>query len=89
MIPAEMRERLARDGRLSITLKAIPKASKDEIAGVLGDGSLKVRTTAAPERGKANEAICAVLARELGVARRNVRIVRGGTSQTKQAEIVL
>ena len=89
MIPTEVRERLARDGRLTIKLKAIPKASKDEIVGLLGDGSLKVRITAAPEKGRANDAICAFLAHELGVARRNVRIIRGETSHTKQVEIVL
>ena len=89
MIPAVMLEQLNRDRRLTITVKAIPKASKNEIVGMLEDGSLKVKITAPPEKGKANDAICEFLAREFGVAKRNVRIVRGATSHTKQAEIVL
>lgn len=87
MMPGELRERLAREGRLTLTIKAIPKASKDEIAGVLGDGTLKVKITAAPEKGKANAAICELLAREFGVPKRNVRIVCGETSHNKQVEI--
>lgn len=88
MIPEGLREILARDGRLTLTLKAIPKASKNEIGDLLEDGSLKVKITAAPEKGKANAAICELLALHFGVPRRNVRIVRGETSHNKQVEIV-
>jgi uncharacterized protein (TIGR00251 family) len=87
VIPPDLIERLRRDGRLTITLKVIPKASRNEIAGVLEDGSLKLKITAAPEKGKANAAVCEFLAGQFGVARRNVTIVRGETSHTKQVEI--
>jgi uncharacterized protein (TIGR00251 family) len=89
MIPAALRERLARERRITITVKALPKASKDEVVGLLDDGSLKVKVTAPPDKGKANAAICELLADEFNVAKRNVRIVRGGTSHTKQIEISL
>ena len=89
MIPVAVRERLERERRITITVKAVPKASKDEVVGLLEDGALKVKVTAAPDRGKANAAICELLADEFNVAKRNVRIVRGETSHTKQIEISL
>ena len=88
MIPTELRARLAHHGRLTLKIKAIPKSSKDEIVGLAQDGSLKVKISAAPEKGKANDAICALLAAEFGVPGRNVRIVRGATAQTKLVDIV-
>jgi uncharacterized protein (TIGR00251 family) len=87
VIPPDLAERLRRDGRLVLTLRVIPKASRNEIAGLLGDGTLKVKITAAPEKGKANAAICEYLAEEFGVSRRNVTILRGETSHNKQVEI--
>lgn len=70
-----------------LTVKAIPKSSRDEIAAVLEDGSLKVKVTAAPEKGKANLAICAVLAAAFDVPRGNVEIVRGANAALKQVVI--
>lgn len=87
MIPDELRQRLARDRRLMLTIKAVPKASKNEIVGLMDDGSLKVKITAAAEKGKANAAICEFLAAEFAVPKRNVSIVRGETSHTKQVQI--
>ena len=79
-----LRAELARTGKLRLMLKAIPKSSRNEIVDILPDGSLKIKVTVAPERGKANEAICNLLAKELGVPRRCVVVVRGETSTTKQ-----
>ena len=70
--------------RFSIRLQ--PRASKNEIAGLHG-GSLKIRLTAPPVDGLANEALIGFLSDELGVARRNVCIVSGHTSRTKVVEI--
>lgn len=63
-----------------------PRASKSEIAGVHGTG-LRIRLTAPPVEGLANEALIDFLARELGVPRRNVCIVSGFTSRSKIVEI--
>ncbi len=46
-----------------------------------------MRVTAAPEGGKANAAVAAVLAKALGVPKSAVRVVRGGTSRHKQVEV--
>lgn len=63
-----------------------PRASRNEVAGIHGTG-LKIRLTAPPVEGLANEALIDFLARELEVPRRNVCIVSGFTSRSKVVEI--
>ena len=89
MTPAVLVDKLRAQGSLTLNLKVIPKSSKNEIVGLLDDGSLKVKIAAAPEKGKANAAICAFLAKEFGVAKKNVEILRGETSALKQVLISL
>ena len=84
-----MKQKLAAQGELRLTVKVIPKSSRGEIAGSLADGTLKAKVQAPPEKGKANAELCALLARELGVAPRNVVIVRGGKSSLKQVRVAL
>lgn len=71
-----------------LLVKAVPGAKRDEVAGVLGE-RLKVRVSAPPEGGKANEAICRVVAEALsgGVRARDVEVVRGHTSAEKTLRI--
>jgi len=69
-----------------LQLKVVPGASRDEIAGLLGD-RLKVRTAAPPEGGKANKAIRQLIARTLGVKRSDVEIIAGATSPEKTVRI--
>lgn len=87
MIPATLLAELRSRGVLDLALKVVPKSSRNEIVGLQPDGSLKVKVTAAPEKGKANAAICAFLADEFGVPKRNVEIVRGETSSVKHVKI--
>lgn len=89
MIPPLLLARLQRDRSITLNLKIIPKSSRNEVVGLLEDGSLKVKITTAPEKGKANAAICAFLASEFGVAKKNVQIVRGETSPLKQIVVAL
>jgi uncharacterized protein (TIGR00251 family) len=58
--------------------------------GVLGvrNGMLRVAVTAAPEKGKANQAIVAVLSEALGVAKSSIELVSGATSAKKQFLLV-
>jgi uncharacterized protein (TIGR00251 family) len=70
--------------RFSVRLQ--PQASKNEIAGLQGS-SLKVRVTAPPVDGLANEALIEFLSTALKTSRRNVCIVSGHTSRTKVVEI--
>lgn len=76
------------DGRggVLIAVKAVPGAKRDEIVGLLGE-RLKVRVSAPPEGGRANKAICALLARELGVKESDVEVVAGATRAEKSVRI--
>jgi uncharacterized protein (TIGR00251 family) len=70
--------------RFSVRLQ--PRASKSEIAGLQGV-SLKVRVTAPPVDGLANEALIDSLSVALEIPRRNVCIVSGRASRTKIVEV--
>jgi hypothetical protein len=65
-----------RAGGVLVEAKIVPNASRNRIAGVLGD-RLKIAVSTPPEKGKANQAVCQVLAEVLGIDRRGVRVVAG------------
>jgi uncharacterized protein (TIGR00251 family) len=72
---------------MDIRIKVVPKSSKTELAGILPDGTWKVKVAAAPEKGKANRALVEFLAGHLGVAKSRIRIVSGETSQLKRIQV--
>ena len=74
------------DGAVVIAIKAQPRASRTEIAGLLGD-ALKVKVAAPPVDSAANEALVEFLARTLGCPRRSVVLLRGQASTHKQVAI--
>ena len=69
-----------------IQVKVVPKASRDEVAGWLGE-RLKLRVSAPPERGKANAAVEKLLAKVLGLPPSAVRVVAGAATPLKSVEI--
>lgn len=71
---------------MRFSVRVQPRASKSEIAGLQGV-SLKVRVTAPPLDGLANEAVIDFLSNALDISRRNVCIVSGHSSRTKVVEI--
>jgi uncharacterized protein (TIGR00251 family) len=71
---------------MRLKIKVIPKASKNGIAGWLGD-ELKVMVTAAAEKGKANKAVIAMLAQTLQLPKQAIRITAGQTSAHKTLEL--
>jgi uncharacterized protein (TIGR00251 family) len=73
-------------GGATIAVRVQPRAGRDEIAGERG-GALVVRLTAPPAEGRANEALCRLLARRLGVGRTRVTLVRGHRSRDKVVRI--
>lgn len=62
-----------------------PKANRNAIE-VDGD-KIVVRVIAAPENGKANDAVVALLAKKLGVAKRSIAVTRGHKARDKQLDI--
>ncbi|MDR2478922.1 MAG: DUF167 domain-containing protein [Treponema sp.] len=71
-----------------IDIKAVPGASKTELAGVK-DGRLRVRIAAAPEDGRANAALIGFFAKILGCPKREVRFAGGEKSRLKTLAIPL
>ena len=69
-----------------IRIKAVPGASRDSIAGLLGD-RLKVRISAPPEDGKANKAICKLLAKALDAKPNTIQVHAGKTNPEKTVRI--
>lgn len=70
----------------TLRVKVVPRAARDEIVGWL-DAALKVRVAAAPEAGRANAALEALLAGALGVRKSAVRVAAGHGSTRKRIEI--
>jgi len=76
-VPAETR----------LTVKVVPGASKNELAGFTG-GVLRVRIAAAPERDKANRELLVFLSQALGLRKSALAIAGGRTGRTKTIRIV-
>lgn len=78
-------------GGLSVALRVTPRSGRDDIDRIetLADGNkvVKVRVRAAAEGGEANRAVTDLLAKALGVAKANVRLVSGAASRLKQVAI--
>ena len=74
------------DGGVRFEVRVQPRASRNEIVGTQ-NGVLRVRLQAPPVDGAANEALIAFMADELGVSRREVRIVSGFGSRNKVLEV--
>lgn len=74
------------DDTTVLQLKVIPGTAKPAIVGWL-DNQLKLRVNAPPEKGKANEAVIALLATVLDIPGNQIEITRGHTSQRKTVVI--
>ena len=65
-----------------ITVKVVPGSSRNQIVGWLGD-ALKIKVTAPPENGRANEAVVELLATTLGIGTADISIESGHSSPSK------
>ena len=68
------------------SVRVQPRASKDEIAGVM-EGALKVRLQAPALEDRANQALCEYLAQLLKTPKSAVRILSGHRSRSKRVEV--
>jgi uncharacterized protein (TIGR00251 family) len=71
---------------VKLELKIIPGAAQEQVVGMLGD-ALKIRVRAQPERGKANAAVIAILAKFFELPEAALTICSGHTSASKVVEI--
>ena len=70
---------------LELDIRVQPRAGRNAIE--IDGERITVRVTAAPESGKANDAVVALLAKRLGVPKRSLQIVRGHKSRDKRIRI--
>ena len=76
---------------LLVTARVSPKASRTAIQGIMPtpDGeALKIAVTAPADKGKANAAVTALLAKTFGVAKSSVAVVAGETDRRKTLRIL-
>jgi len=71
----------------TITVKVLPRSSKNEVVGKMDDGALKVKLTAAPVDGEANKALIKLLSVYFSVPISNIKIVKGQTNSLKKMSI--
>ena len=73
-------------GSVSFAVRVQPRASKNEVAGLMDD-ALKIRLQAPAVEDRANEALCEFLAEILKRPKSAVRILAGDRSRTKRVEV--
>ena len=69
-----------------LAIRVQPGARTTGVVGWMADGALKLRVSAPPEDGRANQAVVELLASLLGLERSQVTVVRGGSSRSKVIE---
>jgi uncharacterized protein (TIGR00251 family) len=69
-----------------VEVKVEPRSSKRGIAGVM-ENALKVKLTAPPVEGAANEQLIEVLSEAFGIKKSDITIIRGQSSKRKVVEI--
>lgn len=74
------------EGCLLLYCRLQPRASKDEIVGLQGD-RLKIRITAPPVDGKANQHLIALVSRWFGTPKSAVSLLQGETGRQKTLRI--
>ena len=82
----DMLELTAEKNGVLLGVKAVPGASRTRLLGEW-DGRAKIALAAPPEKGKANEALIALLAELLAVRKRDVSVVAGHSSPVKTIRI--
>ena len=73
-------------GGVVVPVKVVPGSSRDRVIGVLGD-ALKIATSSAAEKGKANASVAMLLARALQVDARSVELISGASAPRKEFRV--
>ena len=81
-----MAGKAAAQPQATLSVRVQPRASRNEVAGFVGE-TLKLRLTAPPVEGEANEACLALLAKLLDLAPSRLAIIQGERSRTKVIRI--
>jgi uncharacterized protein (TIGR00251 family) len=73
-----------------VAVRLTPRSGRDAVLGVKnveGLSEVQACVTAAPDNGKANKALCKLVASEIGIAKSKVEVVQGQTSRHKRLSI--
>ncbi|PKO00713.1 MAG: YggU family protein [Chloroflexi bacterium HGW-Chloroflexi-4] len=70
-----------------IKIKLIPRSSRNEVVGLMADGTIKIKLTAPPVEGKANLSLIKFLADKLKTSPTSIEIISGKTSHSKLISI--
>lgn len=70
-----------------LRVRVHPGARRERIDRRMADGTWRIEVHAAPEAGRANEAVVGLLAVVLGVPRSRVRVVSGQSGRNKLVEV--
>jgi len=73
------------EGGVVFLTKIVPGSSRTCVCGLL-DGMLKIKISAPPEKGKANQRLLEFLAKQLGVKKSAISIISGQTNPIKQVQ---
>jgi len=77
---------------LFLHLRAAPKAGRDEVVGIVanaaGQKALAIKVSKPADKGQANEAVIAALAKAMGISKSSLRLASGETSRDKVVEVV-
>ncbi len=68
--------------RARIEVRLRPRGRRDELLG-FREGVLRARVTAPPVDGRANKALCRLIAKQIGIAPSKLTVVRGAKSRDK------
>lgn len=72
-----------KDGRVGFRVRVRPSAPRSELLGWNTAGELRVRVAAPPVEGAANKKLVAFLAKQLSIAKSDIRIETGESSRVK------
>jgi uncharacterized protein (TIGR00251 family) len=72
----------------ALAVRVTTRASKNQIVGAMSDGTIKIRITAAPVEGQANNELVKFLSDVLGVAKSRIDIVAGETGRDKLISVL-
>ena len=77
---------IRRQNAVIFYVKVTPSSSRNSLAGIQ-NGVLKIKLSAAPEKGKANQALIDFLSDKLGIKKKFITIISGLTSKVKQIAV--
>lgn len=72
----------------AIAVRITPRSSRNQIMGVLHDGTIKIHITAAPVEGEANAELVKYLSGILGIPKSRLEIVAGATGRDKLISVL-